>query len=340
MFFGHSDKKNLLYWEEGSELDIISLYYFNELCEDMNMTHTASRLYISQQTLSNHILRLERHYGAPLFFRSPRLSLTDAGRIMRVFSKKILDEETQLKKLLFDVEDQKRGLLRFGASSMRINDCLPHVLPQFSREYPEVQLEIYSSTSADLEKRAYNRELDLTLCVLDRDIPALVSRKVLSDQIYLCVADSLLEKYYGDEVEDLKKRSSLGVNLADFAEVPFFMLSAANRLSHTISKCFEEADCIPNIYLSATQTRLGPSICANGLAACFMTRASLANTLQELGRQVSVFPLMYQRKPVFHHLFLVHHKKQYLPNYARCFVDLLTKYFEKTDSVFAANSLN
>jgi DNA-binding transcriptional LysR family regulator len=64
---------------------------------------------------------------------------------MRLFSKKILDEETQLKKLLFDVEDQRRGLLRFGASSMRINDCLPYILPRFSQEYPEVQLEVYSS---------------------------------------------------------------------------------------------------------------------------------------------------------------------------------------------------
>lgn len=305
----------------------------------MNMTHTASRLYISQQTLSNHILRLERHYGAPLFFRKPRLRLTDAGRIMRLFSKKILDEETQLKKLLFDVEDQRRGLLRFGASSMRINDCLPYILPRFSQEYPEVQLEVYSSTSADLEKRACNRELDLTLCVLDRDIPALVSRKVLSDQIYLCVADKLLEKYYGEEAEVLKKRSSSGVNLADFAKVPFFMLSAANRLSHTISKCFEEADCIPNIYLSAIQTRLGPSICSNGLAACFMTRANLANTLQELGRQVNIFPLMYHEKPVFHDLFLVHHKKQYLPHYARHFIKLLVEYFEGIDSVFMADDL-
>lgn len=46
-------------------MDLISLYYFQELSKDLNMTRTAQRLYISQQTLSNHIHRLEQHYGCP-----------------------------------------------------------------------------------------------------------------------------------------------------------------------------------------------------------------------------------------------------------------------------------
>lgn len=50
-------------------MDLISLYYFQELSKDLNMTRTAQRLYISQQTLSNHIHRLEQHYGCPLLYR-------------------------------------------------------------------------------------------------------------------------------------------------------------------------------------------------------------------------------------------------------------------------------
>ena len=44
-------------------MDLTSLYYFQELSKDLNMTKTAERLYISQQTLSNHIQRLEQYYG-------------------------------------------------------------------------------------------------------------------------------------------------------------------------------------------------------------------------------------------------------------------------------------
>ena len=60
-------------------MDLESLYYFRELTKDLNMTRTAHRLFLSQQTLSNHIARLEKDCGTPLFYRKPRLSLTEAG---------------------------------------------------------------------------------------------------------------------------------------------------------------------------------------------------------------------------------------------------------------------
>ena len=54
-------------------MELNSLYYFSELAKDLNMTRTAQRLYISQQTLSNHIARLEDYYGTRLFNRKPSL---------------------------------------------------------------------------------------------------------------------------------------------------------------------------------------------------------------------------------------------------------------------------
>jgi len=67
-------------------MDLISLHYFQELSKDLNMTKTAERLYISQQTLSNHIQRLEQYYNAPLFYRKPSLSLTCAGEFVLGFA--------------------------------------------------------------------------------------------------------------------------------------------------------------------------------------------------------------------------------------------------------------
>ena len=44
-------------------MDTISLYYFTEAAKDLNFTQTANRLFLSQQSLSNHISRLENHFG-------------------------------------------------------------------------------------------------------------------------------------------------------------------------------------------------------------------------------------------------------------------------------------
>ena len=77
-------------------MDLVSLYYFQELSKDLNMTRTAQRLYISQQTLSNHIHRLEQHYGCPLLYRKPTLSLTCAGEFVLSFAQVVGKEERNL----------------------------------------------------------------------------------------------------------------------------------------------------------------------------------------------------------------------------------------------------
>ena len=54
------------------------LRYFLMVAEELNITRAAERLYISQQSLSNHIGNLERELDVKLFTRSPKLSLTYA----------------------------------------------------------------------------------------------------------------------------------------------------------------------------------------------------------------------------------------------------------------------
>lgn len=85
-------------------MDLTSLYYFRELSKDLNMTKTAARLYISQQTLSNHIHRLEQYYDTPLFYRKPSLSLTCAGEFVLAFAQVVEKEEVNLRDILSDIE--------------------------------------------------------------------------------------------------------------------------------------------------------------------------------------------------------------------------------------------
>ena len=50
-------------------MNLQSLYYFVELAKELHVTHTAQKLYISQQNLSQHIQKLEQYYGVTLFNR-------------------------------------------------------------------------------------------------------------------------------------------------------------------------------------------------------------------------------------------------------------------------------
>ncbi len=57
------------FWRETREF--LHLKYFLMVAEELNITRAAERLYISQQSLSNHISNMERELNVKLFTRSP-----------------------------------------------------------------------------------------------------------------------------------------------------------------------------------------------------------------------------------------------------------------------------
>ena len=314
-------------------MNLQSLSFFYELTKDLNMTRTAERLFISQQTLSNHILRLEEYYGIKLFTRGHRLILTDAGIYLRDFAASLLQQDKHIHDIFLDIKSQDGGFLRFGASTLRASGCLPTLLPQFSRKFPQVEIELINDNSDILQQRILKGELDLALCILTDDPPALKADLLLQDQIYLCIPDSLLEQYYPEHKEELKEKSRSGARLEDFSALPYFIMSTANRLSTAISKCFEEAGYAPRVYLRAKYVAPAVTICANALAACFMTQMQLLSAGSMLGDRVNVFPLLYKDHQLYHNLYLVRHKSRYFPKYAQYFSAILQEYFHSVNAM-------
>ena len=71
-------------------MNIKSLEYFLILAEELNFTKASERLYITQQSLSGCIKRLESEYGVELLQRKPVLRLTPAGEMMTFYARQIL----------------------------------------------------------------------------------------------------------------------------------------------------------------------------------------------------------------------------------------------------------
>ena len=312
-------------------MDLNSLYYFSELAKDLHMTRTARRLFISQQTLSNHIQRLEDHFGVKLLHRKPTLSLTCAGEFVLAFADVVTKEYTNLKDILSDVEQQERGVISFGASSMRMNTCLPNILEKFSARYPHVELRLTDAISSQLEPMVLDGKLDFALILSEDTNTKLVYHHLLHDQVYLCVSDSLLKQYYGEETEDLKLRALGGANVADFAKLPFCLHE--NRLGYKLMECFEEGGVSLNTYVTSADTRITTSLAFKGIAACFATQMRLINRHGDIPENINIFPVYHQGQPLSQQLSLIRRKDRYLSHYSKYFLDLLFRYFDELEHI-------
>lgn len=319
-------------------MDLMSLYYFSELAKDLHMTKTANRLFISQQTLSNHILRLENYYGVKLFYRKPSLSLTYAGEHVLAYANTLNREDTNLKDILSDIQHQERGVLRFGASTLRMNTCLPEVLTEFSSRYPNVEIRITETNSKPLEELILNGDIDLAIILHGVENPSIEKKHLMSDQIYLCVTDTLLHEYYGKEIGYLKKSVSPGAYVKDFSKLPFCILK--NRMGQTIQACFDDAGFVPRTYTTSAHIQISTSIGLKGIAACFATRTSLINQKSLIPKDINIFPLLLNGKPLTQQVSIIHHKDRYLTSYNQYFLDLITDYFKKIELMPIENITN
>ncbi|MCR5825746.1 MAG: LysR family transcriptional regulator [Oscillospiraceae bacterium] len=312
-------------------MELISLYYFTELAKDMHITQTAERLFITQQTLSNHVARLENYFGVPLLYRKPKLSLTTAGEFVLAFANVIQQEQTNLTDILSDIEQQERGVVRFGASTLRMNSCMPYILPKFTQRYPKVELRLTDTITSELVPLVEEGKLDFAVVLSGKAEPSLVEHHLMDDHVYLCVADSLLREHYGEEAETIKRAAAHGANVKDFAKLPFCMLN--NRMGEMVRECFLEAQITPAPYITSTYTQLSATVCFQRLTASFIPQALLVESRCAIPDDVNIFPLMHHGEPMVQHLSLIRRKDRYLSHFFKFFLDLLFQYYAEVEHI-------
>lgn len=125
-------------------MNIKKLYYFCEICKDMNLTYTSKRLYVTQQSLSYVIRTLEQELKCVLLERSSSgLTLTEQGTYFLSRCTHILDEWHETKKVLQHMSPEASEKLRISLSPCFYNMLL-HALPEQCDSSP-VEYTYYSS---------------------------------------------------------------------------------------------------------------------------------------------------------------------------------------------------
>lgn len=305
-------------------MDIQSLYYFSELAKDLHITRTARRLFLSQQTLSNHILRLEEFYGVELLKRKPVLAFTPAGQAVLEFATLVLKEQDNLKIRLSDICEQEQGVIRFGASLLEIESCIPRILPEFVKRYPNVEIHTNSALSSKLAAMIYAGDLDLAIIYSSNLDSRLSFRYLADDPIFMCVPEELLKQFYPNDAKALKEKSMNKAYVSDFSKLSFCMLS--NSMGPQIEKCFAEAGFVPNVYMTSAFSRITSSICIQNQAVSFITSSALSATTDFSQKNINFFPLYSSEGPVIQKIYLIWDKELYLTGHIKYFIDLVTNY--------------
>lgn len=124
-------------------MTIQQLRYFLALCQDLNYTRTAGRLYLSRQALRLSIAALEEELCGPLFTNvRNHLALTEKGQRFRAQAAPVVEQFDRMCAQAY--QDIRSPALRLGISVALVPNYLPmlgDVLEQFRQQYPGIPLE-------------------------------------------------------------------------------------------------------------------------------------------------------------------------------------------------------
>lgn len=305
-------------------MDLLSLHYFIEASKDLNFTQTAKRLFISQQTLSNHIARLERQYNTVLFERKPNLKLTYAGEAFLEFAQKEILEEDNFKLKLVEIRNEEHGKLDIGCSPNRTSLIISGVLEQFFKRYPHVQVNLHHHHSSLLAEMVLSGQLDFSVSVPQDDHPTLKVDPLFEDSTLLLVKDSLLRSYYPENYKDIIKSWSDGVVVEDFAHLPLLTI----RDSKLVERIFQRSHLTPNLIVSSNF----PQIFLDHFedyAASVISNGNYQFIKNRFGSTVHTFPILVEQTPIKHTIAVIRNKRKFLPQYGKYFLTLTRDLFSK-----------
>ena len=300
-------------------MDVISCLYFVEAAKDLNFTKTAKRLYISQQTLSNHIARLEDEYNVKFFHRKPCLKLTYAGEIFLKFAESGILNEENLRRQLMQIGEQTAGSLNIGCSPSRSSIIVVDILDTFFEKYPNVQVNLYHHHSPLLSEMALKGELDFSVSIPQRYRSTLSVNVIFEDTTLLVVSDELLRKYHPDDYEETVEKWSNGVTVEDFASLPLMVV----RGSKLVDRMFRMSNLTPNLLISANYPQLTTAGLYERHAASILSRENYQHVKKRVQMDLNGFPILINGTPVHHTVGIIRNKRKYLPPYGEYFIELI-----------------
>ncbi|WP_312877089.1 LysR substrate-binding domain-containing protein [Promicromonospora sukumoe] len=142
------------------------LRYFLAVAEELHFGRAATRLYISQPSLSHQIRRLEETLETPLFVRSSRrVRLTAAGRALLEEAPTALAALEQAVQRTRLAGSGTAATVRLGYTPVSSLDTLTTLLDALQDDHPGLTVEARELFSAEIPERISAGELDVGLAL-------------------------------------------------------------------------------------------------------------------------------------------------------------------------------
>ncbi len=173
-------------------MEIDYIREFVTLAKCGNYLAASEELYISQSSLSKHIITLEKELGFPLFDRTTRkVTLSRYGKLFLPYAQDMVDTEAAFRNKITAMTAAEEGSIQLGVLPSFLSYQLEKVIMDFKCRFPQYSVSLTEDTSEML--LLHLKEGTCNLAVLrtyeDTLPPDFVSVPIFSDQLSLLITE-------------------------------------------------------------------------------------------------------------------------------------------------------
>ncbi len=302
-----------------------NLKYFLVVAEELNISRAAKRLFITQQSLSMHIKKLEKAYHTKLLNRKPRISLTPTGEMLASTLEQIRLLEDGFTSWITSLTQDAHGILNIGISQSRGNIIMQDIIPAYKKIYPNVDIVLqFDSTTENLENRLVRGYVDLFIGITQIRNENIGVVPLRDEQLYVVISKNLFEKRIMPKIIERGEANKNGISMSCFSDIPF-MLNTEEELSYKIySRFFENHGLRLRSIFSCNDSHLRAALCASDIGATLMVELMLRhvhshNAISGQDNPLYYFPVKGLNIPSI----LAYHKKMFLSEHMRQLINMV-----------------
>ena len=260
------------------------LRYFREVAKNGHLTRTAENLYITQTTLSNTIIKMERQLGVKLFEHVGRnLHLSEVGE---QYYKYVNEALIALDNAQAVIADRKEDNQQSVSVAMTSSNVWSDLIYNFRAEHSDYNIRQIGCEDTLFRGMLLNQEIDFVITGLDDlSLSGLKYRILREEKLYLCVA------------KDHPLATKEGVFLSDTVNDAFIGLPRNNGFRRFCDHLFEHSGLPCNIAMECDYTLRGKLVEA-GFGVAITTHSFYSKKM--LGPDIAYIPILdeFARRPI------------------------------------------
>jgi len=166
------------------QIEFRHLESFCRVADLKSFSKAADDLFLTQPTVSGHILSLEQSLSLRLFDRASReVRLTKSGEVFQEYASKILSLRKDLLNALSEFSQGIRGELSLGASTIPGEYLLPRLIGDFKKEHPSFLISLKIADTKEVIQYVLQDHVEFGIIGAKLSHPSLHYEKYEEDEI-------------------------------------------------------------------------------------------------------------------------------------------------------------